>query len=177
MIRQKIRSVDFLVRQRGRVAISHFQNFGVEPELIDVQGDAVQIHGVSLAGRKFNYVVESGSTVAKTNLQVQEQAVELYKLNAVDRQALLETLNFPGWKEIIERVGEGQLAQAIQILIQAGMPEEMAMELQRQLMEPQGGPGNRPQADGRAQGPQPGAVGPPSSGPVEWQGEAPPTVQ
>lgn len=176
MIRQKIRSVDFLVRQRGRITISHFQNFGVDPELVDVQGNAVQIHGVALAGRKFNYVVESGSTVAKTNLQVQEQAVELYKLNAVDRQALLEVLNFPGWKQIIERVGEGQLAQAIQILIQAGMPEEMAMELQRQLMEPQGGPGNRPQAGSGAQGPQPGQVGP-ASGPVEWQGESPPIVQ
>ena len=177
MIRQKIRSVDFLVRQRGRVVISHFQNFGVEPELIDVQGEAVQIHGIALAGRKFNYIVESGSTVAKTNLQVQEQAVQLYKLNAIDRQALLETLGFPGWKEIIERVGEGQLAQAIQILIQAGLPEEVAIELQKHLMEPQGGPGDRPQAGkSKTQGPQPGPVGPPS-GPVEWQGETSATVQ
>ena len=90
-------------------------------------------------------MVESGSTVAKTSLQVQEQAEKLYEVGAIDRQALLETLNFPNWKEIIERVGEGQLNQALQILVQAGLPQENAAYLYQYLMQNQGGPGNRPQ--------------------------------
>jgi hypothetical protein len=85
-------------------------------------------------------MVESGSTVAKTNLQEQEQAMALYRDGAIDRQALLETLNFPNYKEIIERVGETQLDQALQIMIQAGLPEEEAMALKQVLMQPQQGP-------------------------------------
>ena len=130
---------------RGRCAISFFQNFGVFPELINAQGSTQPVRGIDLASREFNYVVESGSTVAKTSLQVQEQAEMLYKEGAIDRQALLETLNFPNWKEIIERVGEGQLGQALQILVQAGLPQETAAVLYQYLMQPQGGPGNRPQ--------------------------------
>jgi hypothetical protein len=145
LIRAKIRAVDYLVRQRGRCSISFIQNFGTQPELLEVQGETKVLKGVDLAGRKFNYVVESGSTVARTSLQIMEQAEQLYKVGAIDRQALLENLNFPGWKEIIERVGEGQLGQAIQILIQAGLPEEVGKALYQQLMMPQGGPGNRPQ--------------------------------
>jgi len=86
-------------------------------------------------------------------MQQQEQAMALYRDGAIDRQALLETLNFPNYKEVIERVGETQLDQALQILVQAGMPEENAMALKNVLMEPQ--EGNRPQ-QGQSQGPKPG---------------------
>lgn len=148
LVRAKIRAIDYLVRSRGRCAISFFQNFGVYPELINAQGTTQEVRGLDLAQREFNYVVESGSTVAKTSLQVQEQAEALYEKGAIDRQALLETLNFPNWKEIVERVSEGQLGQAVQILIQAGLPEDIGMTLYQYLIQPQGGPGNRPQDAG-----------------------------
>ena len=154
LIRSKIRAIDYLVRQRGRCAISFLQNFGIFPELITVQGETKQIIGVDLAGREFNYLVESGSTVSKTSLQVQEQAVKLYEMGAIDREALLENLNFPSWKQVIERVGEGQLGQAISILVQAGLPQDMAQMLYQQLSLPQGGPGNKTQ-DAAAQQQQP----------------------
>lgn len=145
MMRAKIRAVDFLVRQRGRCAISFFQNFGVDDVSIDIGEQQVVFSGIELIGRKFSYIVESGSTVAKTTLQTQEQAMALYERGAIDRQALLETLNFPGWKEIVERAGEGQVAQALQVLIQAGLPEEIAKQLHAELLQPQGGPGNTSQ--------------------------------
>jgi hypothetical protein len=142
MIRAKIRAVDYLVRQRGRCVISFFQNFGLMPQTVSLDDTPVQITGTQFLGRKFNYIVESGSTVAKTTLQVQEQAMELYTAGAIDRQALLETLNFPGWKAIVERSGEGQLDQALSILVSAGMDKETAMELKQYLMQSQGGPGD-----------------------------------
>ena len=120
-----------------------------------------QVRGIDLAGREFNYVVESGSTVAKTSLQVQEQAEKLYEMGAIDRQALLETLNFPNWKEIIERVSEGQLGQALNILVQAGLPQEAAAMLYQVLSQPQGGPGNRPQ-DAQAASSQSRPTAPPA---------------
>ena len=153
LIQHKIRAIEHIARERGRWAISGIQNFSVTEEPVEVKGDTVTLQGIMLAGRHFNYVIESGSTVAKTSLQQQEQAMALYRDQAIDRQALLETLNFQGWKEIIERVGEGQLDNALQILIQAGLDEETAMQLKQQLLEPQGGPGNRQQSNA---GPQPG---------------------
>ena len=163
MMRAKIRAVDYLVRQRGRCAISFFQNFGQQTKSVDVQGDTYVIRGIEFAGRQFNYIVESGSTVARTTLQTQEQAMALYDKAAIDRRALLETLNFPGWKEIVERAGETQLDQALQILIDAGLDEQTAMELRQFLAQPQGGPGDA-QSGGQTPSsretrpPQPGEV-------------------
>jgi hypothetical protein len=64
----------------------------------------------------------------------------------VDQQALLEGLNIPNADEIIERMAEDKLGQAMQILIGAGMPEEQAMMIMQVLQEAQGAPGNRPEA-------------------------------
>ncbi|MEA1926902.1 MAG: hypothetical protein U9N73_01755, partial [Candidatus Auribacterota bacterium] len=152
LIQHKIRAMEQIARERGRWVISGLQNFSTEVETLEVRGETVELQGVALAGRKFNYMVESGSTVARTSIQQQEQAMALYRDKAIDRQALLETLNFPGWKQIIERVGEGQLEEALQILVQAGMDEEDAMQLKQILMEPQTGP----EAQQSNKQPQPG---------------------
>lgn len=168
LIQHKIKAVDHLVEMRGKFAMSFYQNFGVKNDTVDVQGDPVMFRGVQFAGREYNYVVESGSTVPKTSLQIQEQAVQLYQLGAIDRQALLESLNFPNWKEVVERVGEGMLNQALQVLIQAGLPEEEAMALHQFLIENQGGPGNdvqKPKSSVKE-------VSPP--GPKGKQGQMPP---
>lgn len=160
LIQQKINAVDFLVEQRGSWAISMWQNFGVKPDSIDVNGDTVEFRGVDFIGRQYGYIVESGSTTPKTSLQAEAQSEKFYGMGAIDRQALLENSNYPGWKEVIERVGEGQLGQALQVLVQAGLPEEQAQQLQQFLMQSQGGPGNSQQT-GQAgttntQQPQPG---------------------
>lgn len=153
LIQHKIRSVEHMARERGRWAISGWLNFSTKKETLEVRGKTVGMQGVSLAGRRFNYLVESGSTVARTSIQQQEQAMKLYEQQAIDRQALLETLNFPGWKQIVERVGEGQLDQALQILVQAGLDEQSAAQLRQFLMEPQGGPGQGTTTNSQ---PQPG---------------------
>ena len=78
-----------------------------------------EFRGCELAGRKFNYVVETGSTTPRTSLQKEETAKWLYQVGAIGRQGLLEALNWENWKEEIERSAEGQLGQALQILIEA----------------------------------------------------------
>lgn len=137
LMRAKIRSIDALVAHRGRCAISMLQNFGLEPEFIKVNDELKEIIGSKLSGRYFDFIVESGSTVHKTSIQTQEQAVELFKLGVIDRRALLENLNFPNWKAITERIGETQLDQALQILVEAGLSDEEAMQLKEILMQPQ----------------------------------------
>lgn len=156
LIQHKIRAMEAMARERGRWAISGWLNFSTKEETLEIRGETVALQAVALAGRRFNYMVESGSTVARTSVQTQEQAVKLYENQAIDRQALLETLNFPGWKQIVERVGEGQLDQALQILVQAGLDEQQAMDLKQYLMQPQGGPGKSAEQPYGQEQPQPG---------------------
>ena len=172
LVRAKIRAVDHLIRERGRCFISFYQNFGVEPEVVNTAGGETMARGIDFIGRKFNYIVESGSTVARTSSQTKQEALELYKLQAIDRQALLQQLTFPDWKRIVERMGESELQQALSILVQAGLPEEQARELYNFLVQDQGGPGDTSKMTPPGGGiGQPGAPAQPGV-PKARQGEA-----
>ncbi len=142
LIRHKIRATEFLCRMRGRWNISFIQNFSVKPEKITMTDETIyEFSGIELAGRQFNYIVESDSTVARTNVGDQEQAVGLYKINAIDRTALLDELNYKNKKQIIERMGETQLDEAFNVLVDSGMDKDEALQLRQYLMKPQNGPG------------------------------------
>ena len=153
LIQKKISAVDELIEFRGQAYVSMLQNFSIWTETVEVAGEFGAFRGTDLVNREFNFVVESGSTMPRTSLQLRADAEKAYQLGAIDRQAYLEAIEFPRAQEILERVGEGQLGQAIQVLIQAGMPEEDAQMLQQWLMQDQGGPGNRGEsAKGRQAG-------------------------
>jgi hypothetical protein len=169
----KVRAVSHLIRERGRWAINFFQNFGYLTETMKTGEEKVLFRGTQFAGRLFNYTVEEGSTMPRTEAQLKADALTMYQLGINDRQDVFEKHEWPGWKEIIERVGEGQLNQALQILMQAGLPQEVAQQLKEQLMLTQGGPGNTQQSQpGVAEvapgAPQPG-VGPPPPDEVQQQ--------
>jgi hypothetical protein len=76
-------------------------------------------------------------------------AIGLADKGHIDRRALLEVLNFPNWKEVCERLGENQLDQALNILVQAGLPIQAAEQLKIALSQPQGGPGDTQQQPGQ----------------------------
>ena len=155
LIQHKIDGIDHLIQERGNCAVAQWQMHGHRLETIAVDDTTHEFAGVNLAGIRFNYVVESGSTLPKTSLQIQEQAQALFGVGAIDQQALLENLNFPKWREIVERMGQDQMGAAMQILIQAGMPEDQAQYIMQLLAQNQGGPGNGPQT--------PPAAGPPAT--------------
>ena len=145
LMQTKTSSIDSLVEQRSRWAIGLYQNFGTTTDTVNVNGTTEVFQGIAFAGRKYGYVVEAGSTTPRTNLQIQEMAIGLADKGHIDRRALLETLNFPNWKEVIERLGESQLDGALQILVQAGLPMEVAQQLKITLAQQQGGPGDTKQ--------------------------------
>ena len=136
LMRSKIRSIDRLVKARGAAAISFLQNFGCRQEVIDIGDDEAVFSGVELIEHSFDFIVESGSTIEKTTDHLQQSAVELYRLGAIDRQAILEIIDFPKWKAIIERTGENQVDQALQILVDAGLSEEEAQAVKEYVMQP-----------------------------------------
>lgn len=155
LIRHKIRATEYLCRQRGRWCISFLQNFSVKPEQIKLPNndEPYIFSGIDLAGRQFNYIVESDSTVAKTSVQDQEQAIGLYKIGGIDRTAMLDKINYKDRDSIIERMGETQLDEAMQVLIAAGLDQAQAIQLKQYLMQPQTGPASQGKG---SQGPQPG---------------------
>ena len=145
LMRAKIRAVDSIIRNRGRCFISMLQNFHTEEEMVNVSGTGVPTRGIDFLDAEFAYVVESGSTVIKTEAEDRQQALELFQLGAIDQVGLLETVKFRGWREIVERMAqEGPLEQAMQILVQAGLPVELVEQLYQFAMQSQGGPGDDP---------------------------------
>lgn len=162
LIQHKIEGMDSIVGERGNYAIAQWQMHGHKSEAIKPEGEEepFTFRGTDLAGLKFNYAVESGSMIAKTSLQLQEQAMSLAKDGHIDSRAVLETLNFPGWREIVERTAEGGVEGAMNVLVQAGLPEQVAMVLAQEIMQPQGGPGD----EQKSRQPQPGV-------PRAYQGE------
>jgi hypothetical protein len=73
---------------------------------------------------------------------VEEQVKWLASMQMIDLRTILETIGFPNWKAVVERNGENQLEMALNVLIQAGMPKESAIQLRQVLLQPQGGPGD-----------------------------------
>jgi len=154
LMQSKTSAIDSLAEERARWAIGLWQNFGTEPETASVAGEQVVFSGIQFAGRKFNYVVEAGSSTPRTSLQNQELILSLGQQGLVSRRYVLETLNLPGWKEEIERGGESQLDMALQVLIEAGLPQESALQLKQFLIQPQGGPGDIKKPGGGATPPR-----------------------
>ncbi len=134
VMQTKTSSIDALVEQRSRWAIGLWQNFGIEQEVVNVAGEQKMFMGTAYANRKFSYVVESGSMTPRTSLQLQETALNLYKLHAIGQQGLLEAMKWPNWKDEVARTASDMLGQALQTLVDAGLPEEMAVQL-RQILE------------------------------------------
>lgn len=135
LMQPKTSSVESLAENRSRWAIGLLQNFGFMPESVEVADEQRQFTGSDFIGRQFGYVVEVGSSMPKTGLMVQEMAPELFKMNALDRRALLESINWPGWQAVIERTSENMVDQALQVLIESGLPEDQAAKLREYVMQ------------------------------------------
>lgn len=163
LMQAKTSSIDFITEQRSKWAIGLWQNWGTEEESVDVNGEAISFRPVNYVGRKFNFTVESGSSAPRTSLQLQEMAKWLYEVKAIGQKGLLEAVNWPNWKEEVERTAESQLDQALRILIDSGLPEESAIALKQMLLQVSLQDQDRPtQAQGH-QPVQPKSLVPPSS--------------
>ena len=142
----KGKSMDYLVRERGRWAISYYQNFGWREETVTVNDEAKTFRGIDFAGRSFQYVVESGSTLIKSDSQIQQDAMALFQAGAIDTQTLLQRINFPGWKSIISRLSGSKVDIALQTLVDAGVPEEIVQQL-KPMIQAREADSNKQQAD------------------------------
>jgi hypothetical protein len=134
LMQAKTNAIDTLVENRSRWAIGLWQNHGTAEDNVNVGDEEQSFIGVNYAGRKFNYVVESGSTTPRTSLQLQEDAKWLAMNKFISQKGLLSAMHWPGWKDEVARTAESQLDQALQVLIDAGLPQESAVQI-KQILE------------------------------------------
>jgi len=137
MMQAKTSAIDALVEQRSRWAIGLWQNFGVQPDLVEVAGEPTEFIGTRYAGRKFSYVVEAGSTTPRTSLQVQELSAALFAEGTIDQEARLSSINFPDWRQILTRMQAPLFQQLIDYLLEMGLPPELVAQVEQFIQENQ----------------------------------------
>jgi hypothetical protein len=142
LFQPQIRNVDKLIRERGRMWISFQQQFGTREKPVKLDDESSYLLlGIAMLGQ-FDFQVESGSSAPITKAGRRQQYIELFKLNAMDLESLLEVLEIPNSKRVVERLTEqNSLKGAIQVLIQAGLDQETALRIYAFLMQGQFGTG------------------------------------
>lgn len=125
-----------IVESRENAHISMVLNFGSRERPIKVDDEYTKYIGTDIIGA-FKYYVENGSIAPLMKQGRQQQYLELFRLGALTLRPLLEMLEIP--KRIIEMVlEEKSVPGALQLLIAAGLPQEMAAQIYQVVMQNQG---------------------------------------
>jgi len=107
MMRGKIRNYSRLIRERGRMFLSHAQNWYGEDRWITFATDAgpaaMPVRGTLLRVPARLSVV-SGSTMPVSRVQQREEALALFEMGAIDRRDLLEKLDWSGREALLGRL-------------------------------------------------------------------------
>ena len=110
LLRGKIRTYGRMIRDRGRMYISHVQNWYTEERFFFLQEDGLPVQG-SIVGADsiipLHFQVVSGSTMPTSRLQQREEALELFQAGAIGIRDLLEALEWPDRAEIATKMEMG----------------------------------------------------------------------
>ncbi|MYL84873.1 hypothetical protein GTA51_17305 [Desulfovibrio aerotolerans] len=107
LLRGKIRNYSRLVRERGRMFLSHMQNWYTEERWISFAADgAVSVEPIYGQNCRVpaRLTVVSGSTMPVSRVQQREEALALYEMGAIDRQDLLEKLDWNSRTAVLTRM-------------------------------------------------------------------------
>ena len=138
MLRGKIRNYSKMIRERGRMYLSHVMNWYTEERWISYEQDGEEmtqaIHGTEMIiPAKLNVV--SGSTLPRSKVQEREEAIGLFQMGAIDQAELLKSMDWPMWKQVVKRMNLGPLADLLEKLQKMGFPDEFleAMQFLQQM--------------------------------------------
>jgi hypothetical protein len=133
MLRGKIRNYSKMIRERGRMYLSHAMNWYTEDRFISYEQDgesmAQAIRGDQmLIPAKLNVV--SGSTMPVSRVQEREEALALFDKGAIDAEELLKKIDWKNWKDVIARIKSGPIGEFLSKLEMMGFPPAMIQGLQ-----------------------------------------------
>ncbi len=128
MMRGKIRSYQMLIRERGRMYLSHVQNFYAEERWITFE-DEGQDQTIAIRGQDMivpaKLTVVSGSTLPRAEMQRREEAIALADKQMIDQEELLRVLDWPNRAAVLKRMKQGPIAEMAERLKAAGFPDEL----------------------------------------------------
>lgn len=128
MMRGKIRNYSKLLRERGRMFVSHAQNWYTEsrwfaweqngkPQLGSIRAEQVAF--------PIRLTVMNGSTLPVSQASRREETIKLVELNLIDQQDALEKLDWSGREEVISRMQQGANGELLRRMGQMGMPQQI----------------------------------------------------
>ncbi len=133
MNKGKIRNYSKMIRIRGRMYLSHVQNWYTEPRQIAYEQDGQEvteeIKGPDLIV-PIKLTVVSGSTMPVSRVQQREEARELYRAGAIDQEELLKSMDWADWKKVLKRMQQGPFGAILEMLAQIGTPPELLQFMQ-----------------------------------------------
>lgn len=136
MMRGKMRNYQRLVRERGRMLLSHFQNFGTEPRWITYTEKDGTKHGKEVIGSELilpmRITIVSGSTLPQSKIAKRQEALDMFQAGVIDQQAVLEITDFPNRAEILQRMQAGQVGAVLERLA-AMLPEDALSQVESVL--------------------------------------------
>ena len=132
MHKGKIRNYTKMIRERGRMYLSHVMNWYTEERFISYEQDGKKMSAAirgsdMLIPAKLSVV--SGSTMPVSQVQKREEASGLFDKGAIDAEELLKTLNWKDYKDVIARVKAGPIGEFLSKLEMMGFPPSMIQGL------------------------------------------------
>lgn len=132
-LRSKIRNYSKMIRERGRMYLSHVMNWYTEERWISYEKNGEEF-SIPIRGSEMiipaKLMVVSGSTMPISKIQEREEAIGLFEKKAIDIEELLKKLDWSNRKEVINRMRAGPLGELFNRLITMGAPEQMIMAFQ-----------------------------------------------
>jgi hypothetical protein len=132
MMRGKIRNYSRLLRERGRMYISHLQNWYTEDRWFfyekngQMRTDSINAEEVQMP---IKLTVVNGSMLPVSKIQQREEALVLYEKGAIDQQDLLEKLEWSGRSKVLERMGAGKYGSLMNKMQALGAPPDVVQTL------------------------------------------------
>jgi len=137
LIRGKIRTYGRMIRDRGRMYVSHLQNWYTEERFFYLEEDGLPIQG-SLTGSDaimpLHFQVVAGSTMPTSRLQRREEAMELFKMQAIGVRELLEALEWPDRANIATKMEMGVVGPIIERMQALGVDQQV-LEIVQEVAE------------------------------------------
>lgn len=137
MLKGKISNYGKMVRERGRMFLSHVMNFYTEDRWIPVEQEGKEEQR-AINGHKLivpaKLTVVSGSMMLKSKVAQREEALELFNKGAIDAEELLKKIDWTDWKQVIKRAQAGPFGELFEKLSGMGVPPEM-IEIFQQLSQ------------------------------------------
>ena len=139
IIREKVRNGDIYIETQGRMFISLGQNWYTEERKLTYQG-ATEQQTIAFRGAspeyqgEYAFKMDAGSTLPKDRAAVMNMHVDLAKGGMIDQQALLDELGIAHSDEIIARMKEGPVGEAMKKLEATGMFNDAQLQAIHQIV-------------------------------------------